>query len=109
MTNEIQKQYERCDDIWSIMLHMKDHYAIPNLNIRYATMKAFFGTRMIEESSVREHGVMMLFLVQKLKDLETDFEREEKYIDMILQSLPPSFDQYIVNYNMNGFDKAFMY
>ncbi|KAL0313619.1 UNVERIFIED_CONTAM: hypothetical protein Sradi_5761200 [Sesamum radiatum] len=56
-------------------------------------MKAFFGTRMIEESSVQEHGAMMLFLVQKLKDLQIDFERKEKYIN---------------NWNMNGLDKSFM-
>ncbi|KAL0445114.1 UNVERIFIED_CONTAM: hypothetical protein Slati_2234100 [Sesamum latifolium] len=61
---------------------------------------------MIEGSSVREHGVMMLFLVEKLKDLQADFEKVETYVDVILQSLPPSFDQFIINYNMNGLEKS---
>ncbi|KAL0291503.1 UNVERIFIED_CONTAM: hypothetical protein Scaly_2634300 [Sesamum calycinum] len=30
MTNETQKQYDRLDDIPSIMLYMKEVYAIPN-------------------------------------------------------------------------------
>ncbi|KAL0431163.1 UNVERIFIED_CONTAM: hypothetical protein Sradi_0742300 [Sesamum radiatum] len=47
---------------------------------------------------------MMLSLVEKLKDLQADFEKEETYIDVILQSLPPSFDQ-CINYSMNGFEK----
>ncbi|KAL0405237.1 UNVERIFIED_CONTAM: hypothetical protein Slati_3837600 [Sesamum latifolium] len=85
---------------------MKEFYAIPDRHIRYAVMKAFFSARMIEGLSVREHGVMMLSLVEKLKDLQTDFEKEETYVDMILQSLPPSFDQFIINYNMNGLEKS---
>ncbi|KAK4382286.1 hypothetical protein Sango_2886900 [Sesamum angolense] len=59
-----------------------------------------------KESSVREHGVMMLSLVEKLKDLQADFDKEETYVDVILQSLPPSYDQFIINYNMNGLEKS---
>ncbi|KAL2252701.1 UNVERIFIED_CONTAM: hypothetical protein Sindi_0064800 [Sesamum indicum] len=36
---------------------------------------------MVEGSSILEHGVMMLPLVKKLKDIRADFEREEMYID----------------------------
>ncbi|KAL0289024.1 UNVERIFIED_CONTAM: hypothetical protein Sradi_5847400 [Sesamum radiatum] len=61
---------------------------------------------MIEESSVREHGVMMLSLVEKLKDLQADFDKEETYVEVILQSLPPSYDLFIINYNMNGLEKS---
>ncbi|KAL0300428.1 UNVERIFIED_CONTAM: hypothetical protein Sangu_3121300 [Sesamum angustifolium] len=68
--------------------------------------KTFFDARMIEGSSVREHGVMILSLVEKLKDLQADFGKEETYVDVILQSLPPSFDQFIINYSMNGLDKC---
>ncbi|KAL0431119.1 UNVERIFIED_CONTAM: hypothetical protein Sradi_0737900 [Sesamum radiatum] len=49
---------------------------------------------------------MMLFLVEKLKNLQADFEKEETYVDVMLQSLPPSFDQFIINYNMNGLEKS---
>ncbi|KAL0293184.1 UNVERIFIED_CONTAM: hypothetical protein Sradi_6952200 [Sesamum radiatum] len=59
---------------------------------------------MIEGSSVQEHGVKMLSLVEKLKNLKANLEKE-MYIDVILQSLTPSFDSFIVNYNMNGLDK----
>ncbi|KAL0298591.1 UNVERIFIED_CONTAM: hypothetical protein Sradi_6518900 [Sesamum radiatum] len=49
---------------------------------------------------------MMLFLVEKLKDLQADFDKEEMYVDVILQSLHPSYDQFIINYNMNGLEKS---
>ncbi|KAL0354344.1 UNVERIFIED_CONTAM: hypothetical protein Sangu_1015700 [Sesamum angustifolium] len=106
MSNEIQKQYERYEDVWSIIHRMKELYAVPNQHIRYAVMNAFFSTRMIEGSYVREHGVMMLSHVEKLKNLQSDFDKEETYVDVILQSLPPSYDQFIINYNMNGLEKS---
>ncbi|KAL0295457.1 UNVERIFIED_CONTAM: hypothetical protein Scaly_3103200 [Sesamum calycinum] len=105
MSNEIQKQYERHEEVWSIMHSRKELYAVSDRHIRYAVAKAFFGARMIEGSLVQEHGVMMLSLVEKLKDLHIDFD-EETYIDVILQSLPASFDQFIINYNMNGLEKS---
>ncbi|KAK4381255.1 hypothetical protein Sango_2985400 [Sesamum angolense] len=77
MSNEIQKQYKRYEDVWLIMHRMKELYAVSDRHIRYAVTKALFGARMIEGSSVREHGVMMISLVEKLKDLQADFDKEE--------------------------------
>ncbi|KAL0293840.1 UNVERIFIED_CONTAM: hypothetical protein Sradi_6917100, partial [Sesamum radiatum] len=105
MTNEIQKQYDRLEDVPSIMLRMKDVYAVPDRHIRYAATKAFFGTKMTEGSSVHSHGVKMLSLVEKLEDLKAGLDNDT-YIDVILQSLPPSYDPFIVNYNMNGLEKS---
>ncbi|KAL0324659.1 UNVERIFIED_CONTAM: hypothetical protein Scaly_2433000 [Sesamum calycinum] len=51
MSNEIQKQYERYEDVWSIMHRMKELCPVPDRHIRYAVTKAFFGARMIEGSS----------------------------------------------------------
>ncbi|KAL0439918.1 UNVERIFIED_CONTAM: hypothetical protein Slati_2474800 [Sesamum latifolium] len=70
MTNDIQKQYDRLEDVPSIMLRMKEVYAVPNRHIRYAARKAFFGTKMAEGSSVQSHGVKMLSLVEKLEYLK---------------------------------------
>ncbi|KAL0284641.1 UNVERIFIED_CONTAM: Transposon Ty1-ML2 Gag-Pol polyprotein [Sesamum radiatum] len=105
MTNEIQKQYDRLEDVPSIMLRMKDVYAVRDRRIRYAATKAFFGTKMVEGSSVQSHGVTMLSLVEKLEDLKAGLNNDT-YIDVILQSLPPSYDPFIVNYNMNGLEKS---
>ncbi|KAL0359890.1 UNVERIFIED_CONTAM: hypothetical protein Sangu_0838400 [Sesamum angustifolium] len=106
MSNEIQNSMKSMRMFWSIMHRMKELYAVPDRHIRYAVMKAFFGARMIEGSSVREHEVMMLSLVEKLKDVQADLEKEEMYVDVILQSLTPSYDQLIINYNMNGLEKS---
>ncbi|KAL0395379.1 UNVERIFIED_CONTAM: hypothetical protein Slati_4504100 [Sesamum latifolium] len=60
---------------------------------------------MAEGSSVQSHGVKMLSLVEKLEDLKIGLNNDT-YIDVILQSLHPSYDPFIVNYNMNGLEKS---
>ncbi|KAL0302610.1 UNVERIFIED_CONTAM: Retrovirus-related Pol polyprotein from transposon TNT 1-94 [Sesamum calycinum] len=49
--------------------------------------------------------VKMLFLVEKLEDLKVGLDNDT-YIDVILQSLLPSYDPFIINYNMNDFEKS---
>ncbi|KAL0381900.1 UNVERIFIED_CONTAM: hypothetical protein Slati_4610300 [Sesamum latifolium] len=55
--------------------------------------------------SVQSHGVKMLSLVEKLENLKVGLENDT-YINVILQSIPPSYDRFIVNYNMNGLEKS---
>ncbi|KAL0420393.1 UNVERIFIED_CONTAM: hypothetical protein Slati_3062200 [Sesamum latifolium] len=98
------KECATLDDVPSIMLCMKEVYAVPDRHIRYAATKAFLGTKMAEGSSVKSHGVKMLSLVEKLEDLKAGLDNDT-YIDVILQSLPPSYDPFIINYNMNGLEK----
>ncbi|KAL0433740.1 UNVERIFIED_CONTAM: hypothetical protein Slati_2708300, partial [Sesamum latifolium] len=105
MTNGIQKQYDRLDSVPTIMLRMKEVYAVPDRHIRYVTTKAFFATKMAEGSSVQSHGVKMLSLVEKLEDLKAGLDNDT-YIDVILQLLPPSYDPFIINYNMDGLQKS---
>ncbi|KAL0400341.1 UNVERIFIED_CONTAM: hypothetical protein Sradi_2377400 [Sesamum radiatum] len=105
MTNEIQKQYDRLENVPSIMLRMKDVYVVLDRHIRYTVRKAFFGTKMTKGSSVHSHGVKMLFLVEKLEDLKAGLNNDT-YINVILQSLPLSYDPFIVNYNLNGLEKS---
>ncbi|KAK4389839.1 hypothetical protein Sango_2320900 [Sesamum angolense] len=93
------------DDDLSIMLRMKEVYAVPDRYIRYATRKAFFRTKMAEGSSVQSHGVKMLSLVEKLEDLKAGLDNDT-YIDMILQSLPPPYNPFIINYKMNELEKS---
>ncbi|KAL0362044.1 UNVERIFIED_CONTAM: Retrovirus-related Pol polyprotein from transposon RE2 [Sesamum calycinum] len=104
MTNDIQKQYDRHDDVASIMLRMKEVYAVSDRHVRYVVTKAFFGTKMTEGSSVQEQWIKMLSLVEKLEDLQAGLDNDT-YIDVILQSLLPSYDPYVINYNMSGFEK----
>ncbi|KAL0418986.1 UNVERIFIED_CONTAM: hypothetical protein Sradi_1312100 [Sesamum radiatum] len=104
MSNDIQKQYDRLDDISSIMLRISDIYAVPDKHIRCVATKVFFGTKLTEGSSIQSYEVKMLSLVEKLEDLKAGLDNDTS-INMILQLLPSSYDLFVVNYNMNGLEK----
>ncbi|KAL2228456.1 UNVERIFIED_CONTAM: hypothetical protein Sindi_1825300, partial [Sesamum indicum] len=99
MSNDIQKQYDRLDDVPSTMPSMKEVYALPNRHIRYAATKVFLGAKMAKGSSVQSHGMKILSLVEKLENLKAGLHNN-MYIEVILQSFPPFYDPFLINYNM---------
>ncbi|KAL0303763.1 UNVERIFIED_CONTAM: hypothetical protein Sradi_6244400 [Sesamum radiatum] len=60
---------------------------------------------MIEGSLLQKHNIKMLSLVEKLKGVKVSLENDT-YIDVILQSLPPSYDPFFINLNMSGLIKS---
>ncbi|KAL0310373.1 UNVERIFIED_CONTAM: hypothetical protein Scaly_2934900 [Sesamum calycinum] len=60
---------------------------------------------MAKGSSIQSHGGEMLSPVEKLKDLKAGLDNDT-YVDVILQSLTPSYDPFIINYNMNRLGKC---
>ncbi|KAL0288401.1 UNVERIFIED_CONTAM: hypothetical protein Scaly_2731400 [Sesamum calycinum] len=105
MSNDVQKQYDRSDDVTSILQRMKEVYAIPDRHTRYVATKEFFKAKMTEGSSLQEHRVKMLSIVEKLEDLKVGLDNDT-YINVILQSLPLFYDPFIVNFNMNRHEKS---
>ena len=67
---------------------------------RQETMRQIYNTKMAEGSSVREHCLTMISNLNTLKVLGVDIDGESQ-VDMILQSLPESFKEFKLNYNMN--------
>ncbi|KAL0448810.1 UNVERIFIED_CONTAM: hypothetical protein Slati_1437400 [Sesamum latifolium] len=50
-------------------------------------------------------GIKMLSLVEKLEYFKTRLNND-RYIYVILQSFPPFYNPFIINYNMNGLEKS---
>ena len=55
---------------------------------------------MVEGTPVREHVLKMISFINILETFGADIDGETK-IDTILSSLPDSYNQFILNYNMN--------
>ncbi|XP_073351822.1 uncharacterized protein [Aegilops tauschii subsp. strangulata] len=60
---------------------------------------------MAEGSSVGEHVVKMIGYSERLKALEFPLPPGHM-MDMLLSSLPPSYDGFVMNYNMTGMEKT---
>ena len=67
---------------------------------RQETMWQIYNTKMAEGTSVREHCLRMISNLNTLEVLGADIDGESQ-VDMILQSLPESFKEFRLNYNMN--------
>ena len=72
---------------------------------RYETSDKFFSCKMEENSSVSEHILRMSGLHNRLSQLGVNLP-DDAVIDRILQSLPPSYKSFVMNYNMQGMKKT---
>ena len=67
---------------------------------RQEIMRQIYNTKMVEGSSVREHCLTMISNLNTLEVLGADIDGESQ-VDIMLQSLPESFKEFRLNYNMN--------
>ncbi|XP_030929443.1 uncharacterized protein LOC115955457 [Quercus lobata] len=83
-----------------IMLSLKEMFGEQGRFARQETMRKVYNTKMAESTSVREHCLKMISNLNTLEVLGVDIDGESQ-VDMILQSLPESFKEFRLNYNMN--------
>ena len=67
---------------------------------RQETMRQIYNTKMAEGTSVWEYCLKMISNLNILEVLGADIDGESQ-VNMILQSLPKSFIEFRLNYNMN--------
>jgi hypothetical protein len=71
----------------------------------YDASEKFFSCMMEENSSVSEHVLKMSGYTDKLISLGITIPNELG-IHRVLQSLPPSYKSFVMNYNMQGMRKT---
>ncbi|KAK8694819.1 hypothetical protein V6N13_072363 [Hibiscus sabdariffa] len=104
MTPELQKQYE--DMVaYEMIQNLKEIYEGQARQERYETSKALFQCKMSEGSPVGAHVIKMMGYIQTLEKLGFALNNELA-IYVVLQSLPDSFSQFILNFNMNEIEKT---
>ena len=104
MEAELQKRYETMS-AHQMIADLTSVFAPQARAERYEAPNLFFSAKMEEHSSVSEHVVKMSGYVQRLKALECEIPNELA-IDRVLQSLPPSYKQFVLNHNMHGMEKS---
>ena len=83
-----------------IMLSLKEMFGEQGRSTRQETMRQIYNTKMTDGTSVREHCLKIIFNLNTLEVLGANINGESQ-VDMILQSLPESFKEFRLNYNMN--------
>ena len=72
---------------------------------RYEVSNKFYSCKMEENSFVSEHLLRMSGYHNHLTQLGVNLP-DDSVIDRVLQSLPPSYKGFVMNYNMQGMEKT---
>ena len=67
---------------------------------RQTALRSIMNTRMAEGASVRDHLLKMIAAFEEAEVLGAMIDPESQ-IDMVLETLPDSFSQFKLNYNMS--------
>ncbi|KAG8490853.1 hypothetical protein CXB51_014062 [Gossypium anomalum] len=86
-------------------MHLKELYQGQARQERFDISKALFQCKLAEGSQVGPHVLKMIGYIESLSKLEFPLS-QELATDVILQSLPDSYSQFVLNFNMNEIDKT---
>ena len=100
ISNVLQHQMQDVGLASNIMLSLKEMFGEQDRSARQETMRQIYNTKMAEGTSVKEYCLRMISNLNTLEVLGADIDGESQ-VDMILQSLPESFKEFKLNYNMN--------
>jgi hypothetical protein len=104
MESDLQKHFEKMSE-FEIITDLTVVFAPRARAEGYEASKLFFSSRMDAHSSVSKLVVKMSSYVQRLNALECQIP-DKLVIDRVLQSLPPSYKGFVLNYNMQGMTKS---
>ena len=74
---------------------------------RYDVSDKFYSCKMEENSSVSEHILKMSGLHNRLSQLGVNLP-DDAVVDRFLQSLPPSYKSFVMNFNMKGWRRPLL-
>ena len=100
ISNVLQHQMQDVELALDIMLSLKEMFGEQGCSGRQETIRQIYNTKMAEGTSVREHCLRMISNLNTLEVLSANIDGESQ-VDMILQSLPESFKEFRLHYNMN--------
>ena len=85
---------------YDIMLNLKEMFGEQSHAARQVAMKALFNTKMAEGTSVQDHVLKMIAHLNELEILGAEIDGKTQ-VDIVLMSLPESFNNFCLNYNMS--------
>ncbi|KAL6513520.1 hypothetical protein OROGR_021006 [Orobanche gracilis] len=100
LTNVLQHQHQTMGTAAEMMKNLTEMFGHQNRAARQNAMRVLMTTQMSEGTPVRNHVLKMMSHLNELSILGATIDAESQ-VDIILGSLPRSFEQFRLNYNMN--------
>ncbi|XP_071694321.1 uncharacterized protein [Rutidosis leptorrhynchoides] len=103
MIPDLQKDLKH-HDAFEMLKQLKEMFQQQARQQRFENVIALHACKMAEGTSVSSYVLKMKSYIDQLERLGSSIG-PELAIDLILNSLPKSYDQFILNYNMNNWEK----
>ncbi|XP_059669595.1 uncharacterized protein LOC132314797, partial [Cornus florida] len=100
LSNVLQSQHLQYLTSADIMLNLKEMFGQIGKSARQNAMTNLMTIKMVQGTSVREHALKMIGFLNELEIFGCNLDGELQ-VDMIIASLPDSFNSFRVNYYMN--------
>ncbi|KAL1194887.1 Retrovirus-related Pol polyprotein from transposon TNT 1-94 [Cardamine amara subsp. amara] len=99
MNSDLQKQYDNVESPIEMITSLKGMFQEQARTERYQTVKTLIECKLPKDSPVSPHVIKMMGYIDNLAKLDCPIS-QELATDLILQSLPSSYDQFVMNYNL---------
>ncbi|CAA0840168.1 Unknown protein, partial [Striga hermonthica] len=100
LSNVLQHQHQSMNTAVEMLLNLKELFGHQSRAARQEAMRVLMNMTMREGTPVREHVLAMMAQLNELEVLGAFIDGETQ-VDIVFQSLPKSFEQFRLNYNMN--------
>ncbi|KAG6382349.1 hypothetical protein SASPL_157982 [Salvia splendens] len=100
MSLELQRQHEHMLP-YEMLKHLESLYASQAQTMEYEILHDLFKCKLHDGGKVSEHVLKMIGLIERLASIGMVLPANAS-TNLILQSLPSSFENFIVNFNMNN-------
>ena len=104
MSSELKKHYENAD-AHTMIQGLREMFENQTRAERYNVSSSLFACKLTEGSPVSPHVIKMIGYIESLERLGSPLNADLA-IDVILQSLPLSYKQFIMNFHMNSMEKT---
>ncbi|XP_077251914.1 uncharacterized protein LOC143891163 [Tasmannia lanceolata] len=100
MSNVLQQQHVRMASTMDIIYNLREMFGEQNCSATQIEINGLVSTKMVRGTPVRDHMLKMMGYLNELQVLRAMLDGESE-VDMVLASLPPSFNDFLMNYHTN--------
>ncbi|XP_077215666.1 uncharacterized protein LOC143850293 [Tasmannia lanceolata] len=100
ISNVLQQQHVGMASSMDIMHNLREMFGQQNRSARQIAIKGLVSTKIVEGTPVKDHMLKMMGYLKELEVFGAMLDAESQ-VDMVLTSLPPSFNDFVMNYHMN--------
>ncbi|XP_010930442.1 uncharacterized protein [Elaeis guineensis] len=105
MSNDLQHQREDMKTVKDMLTHLEKLNGKQSCTVHFEISRRLFKAKMHDGQSVYDHSLTKIKDIKELQKLNMTIHKD-LLVDLILQSIPDSYGQFIVNYHKNKIEST---